>query len=123
MTNIPPSANVGLSLGGPFGDTSMSGHFRIASKLVICAMMIRGRHRGLPYGLDRAITLPHEDMPGSNNIVENQMQENSDADSGFSDTPLDHYGREDPIVIGPAGIDDSAKHRQTTISIRPIPDC
>lgn len=30
------------------------------SKLVICAMMIRGRHRGLPYALDRAITLPNE---------------------------------------------------------------
>lgn len=25
-------------------------------------MMIRGRHRGLPYQLDRAITLPRERM-------------------------------------------------------------
>jgi Trk-type K+ transport system membrane component len=32
----------------------------VFSKLVICAMMIRGRHRGLPYALDRAITLPNE---------------------------------------------------------------
>ncbi|EGY23703.1 high-affinity potassium transport protein [Verticillium dahliae VdLs.17] len=31
-----------------------------AYKVVICAMMIRGRHRGLPYALDRAITLPSE---------------------------------------------------------------
>lgn len=30
------------------------------SKLVVCAMMIRGRHRGLPYALDRAITLPND---------------------------------------------------------------
>ncbi|KAM0328678.1 hypothetical protein ACHAQA_005090 [Verticillium albo-atrum] len=51
-------ANVGLSLGGPYGLMSMSGHYTIFSKVVICAMMIRGRHRGLPYALDRAITLP-----------------------------------------------------------------
>lgn len=30
------------------------------SKLVIFAMMIRGRHRGLPYALDRVITLPSD---------------------------------------------------------------
>jgi hypothetical protein len=38
----------------------LSGHFTVFSKLVICAMMIRGRHRGLPYQLDRAIMLPGE---------------------------------------------------------------
>jgi Trk-type K+ transport system membrane component len=38
--------------------TSLSGQFSTFSKLVICAMMIRGRHRGLPYQLDRAIMLP-----------------------------------------------------------------
>lgn len=50
--------NVGLSLGYPTNMTSLCGHFTVFSKLVICAMMIRGRHRGLPYALDRAITLP-----------------------------------------------------------------
>lgn len=52
--------NVGLSLGHPSNLTSLSGHFRPFSKLVICAMMIRGRHRVLPYQLDRAIMLPGE---------------------------------------------------------------
>ncbi|KAF2868840.1 cation transporter [Massariosphaeria phaeospora] len=52
--------NVGLSLGHPSNLTSLSGHFSVFSKLVICAMMIRGRHRGLPYQLDRAIMLPNE---------------------------------------------------------------
>ncbi|KAB2568855.1 Potassium transport protein 1 [Lasiodiplodia theobromae] len=51
-------ANVGLSLGYPTVLTSLSGQFTTFSKLVICAMMIRGRHRGLPYALDRAIVLP-----------------------------------------------------------------
>lgn len=40
--------------------TSLSGQFDTFSKVVICAMMIRGRHRGLPYALDRAIMLPGE---------------------------------------------------------------
>jgi Trk-type K+ transport system membrane component len=52
--------NVGLSLGHPMNLTSLCGHFNVFSKLIICAMMIRGRHRGLPYALDRAITLPNE---------------------------------------------------------------
>ncbi|KAF7118010.1 hypothetical protein CNMCM5793_007379 [Aspergillus hiratsukae] len=53
-------ANVGLSLGYPTVSTSLCGQFTVFSKLVICAMMIRGRHRGLPYQLDRAIVLPNE---------------------------------------------------------------
>ncbi|KAE8396940.1 putative cation transporter [Aspergillus pseudonomiae] len=52
--------NVGLSLGYPTVNTSLSGQFTTFSKLVICAMMIRGRHRMLPYELDRAILLPNE---------------------------------------------------------------
>ena len=51
---------VGLSLGYPNVDTSFSGQFRVISKLVIIAMQIRGRHRGLPYELDRAIMLPSD---------------------------------------------------------------
>lgn len=52
--------NVGLSLGHPTVNTSFSGKFNTFSKLVLCAMMIRGRHRGLPVRLDRAITLPSD---------------------------------------------------------------
>ncbi|KAK3698068.1 low affinity potassium transporter [Vermiconidia calcicola] len=53
---------VGLSLGYPTINASFSAEFRVISKLVICAMMLRGRHRGLPYALDRAILLPSEHM-------------------------------------------------------------
>ncbi|KAK9370441.1 cation transport protein-domain-containing protein [Lipomyces kononenkoae] len=53
---------VGLSLGYPNTDTSFSAQFSVLSKLVIIAMMLRGRHRGLPYALDRAIILPNESM-------------------------------------------------------------
>lgn len=53
---------VGLSLGYPGINASFSAELRTISKLVICAMMIRGRHRGLPYALDRAILLPSEKL-------------------------------------------------------------
>jgi Trk-type K+ transport system membrane component len=55
---ISAYGTVGLSLGYPNTDTSFSAQFKTLSKLVIIAMMIRGRHRGLPYSLDRAILLP-----------------------------------------------------------------
>ena len=53
---------VGLSLGYPGTNASLSGQFKVISKLVIVAMMLRGRHRGLPYALDRAILLPSENL-------------------------------------------------------------
>ncbi|KIX08339.1 uncharacterized protein Z518_02995 [Rhinocladiella mackenziei CBS 650.93] len=52
--------NVGLSLGHPTVLTSLCGKFTTFSKVVICSMMIRGRHRVLPYQLDRAIVLPSD---------------------------------------------------------------
>lgn len=51
---------VGLSFGYPGVNTSFSGQFNVISKLVIIAMQIRGRHRGLPYSLDRAVLLPSD---------------------------------------------------------------
>jgi len=53
---------VGLSLGYSGISASLCSQFSVVGKLVIIAMMIRGRHRGLPYGLDRAILLPSESL-------------------------------------------------------------
>lgn len=49
---------VGLSLGYPNINASFVAKFNTVSKLVVMATMIRGRHRGLPYSIDRAIVLP-----------------------------------------------------------------
>ncbi|KAK6464408.1 high-affinity potassium uptake transporter [Scheffersomyces coipomensis] len=59
---ISAYGTVGLSLGYPGINASLSAEFSTISKLVIIAMMIRGRHRGLPYSLDRAIMLPDQNM-------------------------------------------------------------
>ena len=53
---------VGLSLGYPTINASFSAEFKTLSKLIIIAMMLRGRHRGLPYALDRAVLLPSENL-------------------------------------------------------------
>lgn len=66
--------NVGLSLGYPTVATSLSGLFGTFSKLVICAMMIRGRHRGLPYALDRAIAIPDEGVLSEDSEADNSKQ-------------------------------------------------
>ncbi|KAK3060989.1 hypothetical protein LTS18_007261, partial [Coniosporium uncinatum] len=59
---ISAYGTVGLSLGYPGINASFSAEFRTLSKLIIIAMQIRGRHRGLPYALDRAILLPSETL-------------------------------------------------------------
>ncbi|KZV64154.1 TrkH-domain-containing protein [Peniophora sp. CONT] len=51
---------VGLSLGIPTANFSLSGAFSPLSKVIMCAIMLRGRHRGLPLKVDRAILLPKE---------------------------------------------------------------
>ncbi|UKZ51915.1 hypothetical protein TrVGV298_005680 [Trichoderma virens] len=51
---------VGLSMGVPNVNASLCSQFSVVGKLIIVAMQIRGRHRGLPYGLDRAVILPSE---------------------------------------------------------------
>ncbi|KAJ7079638.1 potassium transporter [Mycena belliarum] len=51
---------IGLSLGFPSDNFSFSGALRPLSKLVIIVIMVRGRHRGLPVGVERAVTLPRE---------------------------------------------------------------
>ncbi|KAI1844058.1 hypothetical protein JX266_009731 [Neoarthrinium moseri] len=53
---------VGLSLGYTGVNASLCSQFSVVGKLVLIAMMVRGRHRGLPYGLDRAILLPSESL-------------------------------------------------------------
>ncbi|ROV91525.1 hypothetical protein VMCG_09462 [Cytospora schulzeri] len=53
---------VGISVGLPDASYSFSGGWHTASKIVLCLVMLRGRHRGLPVALDRAVRLPGEHL-------------------------------------------------------------
>lgn len=82
------SGNVGLSLGHPSVSTSLSGQFHLASKLVICALMIRGRHRSLPYALDRAIMLPTERAQRGQHPDDNESYEKNPKSEDVTATAL-----------------------------------
>ncbi len=51
---------VGISTGAPGQAYSFSGAWHTLSKLILCAVMLRGRHRGLPVAIDMAILLPKD---------------------------------------------------------------
>ncbi|KAL9103606.1 MAG: hypothetical protein Q9163_001370 [Psora crenata] len=53
---------VGISVGFPTVAYSFCGQWHVLSKLILCAVMIRGRHRGLPVAIDRAVLLPGEHL-------------------------------------------------------------
>lgn len=53
---------VGISVGLPHEAYSFSGAWQKSSKLILCAVMIRGRHRGLPVAIDKGVMLPGEDL-------------------------------------------------------------
>mgnify|MGYP002712079410 FL=1 len=50
---------VGMSFGATKKSASLVGDMSVLSKLVIVAVIIRGRHRNLPSAVDRAVMLPH----------------------------------------------------------------
>ncbi|KAL5342457.1 cation transport protein-domain-containing protein [Aspergillus crustosus] len=51
---------VGISTGYPDRDLSFCGVWHSLSKLILAAVALRGRHRGLPVAIDKAIMLPDE---------------------------------------------------------------
>ncbi|PSN73777.1 TrkH-domain-containing protein [Corynespora cassiicola Philippines] len=50
--------NIGISIGLPDQAYSFSGGMYTGSKIIMILSMLRGRHRGLPVALDRAVRLP-----------------------------------------------------------------
>ncbi|OTB04755.1 hypothetical protein M426DRAFT_320613 [Hypoxylon sp. CI-4A] len=50
--------NIGISIGLPDQSYSFSGGLYTGSKIIMIFVMLRGRHRGLPVALDRAVRLP-----------------------------------------------------------------
>jgi Trk-type K+ transport system membrane component len=53
---------VGVSVGYPGKNYSFCGAWHTISKLILAAVALRGRHRGLPVAIDKAIMLPSETL-------------------------------------------------------------
>lgn len=127
---------VGLSLGYPTINASFSAELHTISKLVIVAMMIRGRHRGLPYALDRAILLPSEKQymkeaedadrrherrgstfPGQNpNFGSSQTWEDGELDENGLPRQRIHMDAVDPMSAGAGGERRPLDRRGSTFS-------
>ncbi|KAI9876580.1 MAG: hypothetical protein M1830_006180 [Pleopsidium flavum] len=59
---ISAYGSVGISVGLPNVAYSFCGGWHTLSKLILCAVMIRGRQRGLPVLIDKAVLLPGEHL-------------------------------------------------------------
>lgn len=81
---------VGLSLGYPGTDQSFSAQFNHFSKLIIIIMLIRGRHRGLPYTLDRAIVLPSDKLREIDKLEDIKLQ-NGNLNPAYMKDPFFQY--------------------------------
>lgn len=53
---------VGVSTGVPYDTYAFSGAWHTLSKLILIVIMLRGRHRGLPMAIDRAVLLPGQEL-------------------------------------------------------------
>ena len=62
MRSIGAAISGSLTAAVPWNAYSFSGAWHTGSKLVLCAVMLRGRHRGLPVAIDKAILLPHRTL-------------------------------------------------------------
>ncbi|KDQ50869.1 hypothetical protein JAAARDRAFT_141256 [Jaapia argillacea MUCL 33604] len=91
---------VGLSLGIPTENYSFSGALRPLSKLIVCLVMLRGRHRGLPVAIDRAVMLPVEfDKPDDEDAVDEadleEDQNRSSRENNYAEHTTPH--KEPPL--------------------------
>lgn len=66
---------------------SFSGEFNTLTKLIFCLVMIRGRHRGLPAAIDRAVMLPAQLQITDDLIRENRSQHSIDEAARGASTP------------------------------------
>jgi potassium uptake Trk family protein len=65
---------VGASVGYGTSPLSLSGQFNVIGKLCIMALMIRGRHRGLPYKIDRAVMLKRDSIQRHDSVQETRTR-------------------------------------------------
>ncbi|WFC95868.1 hypothetical protein MBRA1_002522 [Malassezia brasiliensis] len=112
---ISAYGTVGLSCGARFHNTSLSGDFSTFSKLIMISVMIRGRHRGLPVAIDRAIMLPNELLA----YEQSHKIYFSDSDDSSSDT----YSFEETDDNDPHDMGDGNEELQSNPALTSNPPC
>ena len=91
--------NIGLSIGLPNENYSTCGAFHPLSKIILAVVMIRGRQRGLPVAIDRAIMLPREfQMELSKELKEFEMAEGGQRTTNLDAIPEGHVKENNPAL-------------------------
>ncbi|KAE9400631.1 hypothetical protein BT96DRAFT_965214 [Gymnopus androsaceus JB14] len=110
---------VGLSLGIPTENYSFSGAFRPLSKLIVCLVMLRGRHRGLPVAIDRAVMLPSEYQRHDEIDAETASQYFSHGNSHYQDNEgsAEDYAQTEEPSGEEEGLSVLQESRQASLSI------
>lgn len=72
---VSAHGTIGWSMGLPNATVSLSGGFSNLGKLVMMAIMIRGRHRAMPYNVDRAVILRGADLLRRDRRQENRTRD------------------------------------------------
>ncbi|KAI8970230.1 cation transport protein-domain-containing protein [Mycotypha africana] len=87
--------NVGASTGYPNTSASQAQQYHTLSKLVLIILMYRGRHRGLPAAIDRAVLLPSEQLQQKEREDHMLRRRNTSfsASEGHGDGPILTYNR------------------------------
>ncbi|GAA5896526.1 uncharacterized protein JCM6883_006933 [Sporobolomyces salmoneus] len=104
--SVSAYGTVGLSLGNNRNNASLSGILSTLSKLVLIALMIRGRHRGLPIAIDRAVLLPSDLEAHADDTVTSVSQ----------DAPLPRTRTSRSSYTGPTEVED-ARSRTNSIFV------
>lgn len=97
VTNVPDRHRGHLySPCTTFGHNSLIGACGVVSKLAVAALMILGRHRGLPDSVDRAV---QTGPPAYSRLPSNEQQQQGEGEEGdgeyeFSDEEADNEGED-----------------------------
>ena len=70
---VSAHGTVGFSLG--YKDVSVSGGFSTLGKLIMIVLMIRSRHRSMPYSIDRAVILRGKDITRRDKEQESRIKD------------------------------------------------
>ncbi|KAL6930778.1 uncharacterized protein HGUI_03358 [Hanseniaspora guilliermondii] len=116
---------VGLSLGYPNTDTSFCAQFTKLSKFIVVLLLLRGKHRGLPNSLDRAIMLPSDhlqQLDNKNFRLVNDTTDEEEEQEEHSDDLSDMTPEEDEEedLGGDNSLSNIRKTRQSFVERDPV---
>jgi hypothetical protein len=92
------------------------GTWSTLSKLVVCAVMIRGRHRGLPVAIDRAVMLPRDFTAAEEQALEETFSRRLSRMSSNLDQDINrvHSRRGSRDTVQRSGTGNSFQHDRPT---------